>query len=219
VDEKTAQPKDKEQESVVKTTTEEASPSPPLTSEPAKAPAETKTEEDLKVPEVDKDAPLKIEEQPVEEEMTKPNTKLFIVGIVILIITVIISVSILVLSLRTKPSKETTEEATVIPEEVQTEEEPTLDRAGITFEVLNGSGITGLAKKGADKLEALGYKIGTTGNADEVTENELYLSADLMELDDLILADLNSDFGIDSVTGQIEDATSSAKLIIGEELP
>jgi hypothetical protein len=42
---------------------------------------------------------------------------------------------------------------------------PELDRSEITIDVLNGSGITGKAGETAEKLETLGYTIGTIGNA------------------------------------------------------
>jgi hypothetical protein len=68
-----------------------------------KKPAQPQPPQDrnLEVPVFDPDAPLKIEEQMVEEPPEKPDVRLFVAGIVILIITVVISASILFFSLRT----------------------------------------------------------------------------------------------------------------------
>jgi hypothetical protein len=183
-----------------------------------KNPAKPQQSQDknLDVPSISPDAPLKIEEELVEEPPEKPDVRLFVAGIVILIITIVISASILIFSLRTGPEEEVSEVATV-SEEAKTEEETTLSRAEIIFEVLNGSGITGLAQKGADKLETLGYQIGKVGNASSVTENELYLSEDIMDKSSLILKDLKTDFNISSVSGELKEASSSARIILGEE--
>lgn len=41
-----------------------------------------------------------------------------------------------------------------------------LDRGKLTIEVLNGSGVAGAGSKAANELKDLGYKISSTGNAD-----------------------------------------------------
>ena len=45
--------------------------------------------------------------------------------------------------------------------------QPVLNRSNWSLEILNGSGVTGAAKKIADKIQALGYPVVKTGNADK----------------------------------------------------
>lgn len=94
-----------------------------------------------------------------------------------------------------------------------------LNRADWSFEVLNGSGITGEAKKVAETLTKLGYTVVKTGNADKsnYTENELFVRADKSQDADLVLSDLKADFNIASISGTLTDGTASARLIIGKE--
>ncbi len=94
-----------------------------------------------------------------------------------------------------------------------------LNRADWSFEVLNGSGITGEAKKVAETLTKLGYAVVKTGNADQsnYTENKLFVRADKNQDADLVLPDLKSDFNIASVSGELTEGTASARLIIGKK--
>lgn len=79
-----------------------------------------------------------------------------------------------------------------------------LDRSDLTVNVLNGSGVAGAARKVADELEALGYTIGTVGNADnsdyaetviEVSNaNSKYLSLLEKDLDDYTIGDTSTSY-------------------------
>lgn len=93
-----------------------------------------------------------------------------------------------------------------------------LNRADWSFEVLNGSGIAGEAKKTADKLTSLGYVVVKTGNADKDTyiENALFVRAGKESDADLLLADLKTNFSIASISGTLTEGTASARLIIGK---
>lgn len=88
------------------------------------------------------------------------------------------------------------------------------------FEVLNGSGVSGLAKKLADKLIALGYQVYKTGNADkqsyEVTQ--IQVRKDLLEKVNLVVADLKDAVKIASMAGELKEGTASARIIIGKDL-
>ncbi len=93
----------------------------------------------------------------------------------------------------------------------------TLNRGEWTFEVLNGSQVTGEAKKVATQLTKMGYTVVKTGNADKstYTKDELFIRAEKGDEADLVLADLKSDFKIASISGVLKEGTASARLIIG----
>lgn len=115
----------------------------------------------------------------------------------------------------------TSQSANVNPSSLQTSTpEPTrsLNRENWSFEVLNGSGVTGVAKKAVGVLTSLGYTVIKTGNADKstYTQNQLYVRDESSDQIDLLLADLKTDFNIASVSGQLKEGTASARLIIGK---
>lgn len=94
-----------------------------------------------------------------------------------------------------------------------------LERSGVSFEVLNGSGVTGAAKKLADQLKELGYEVLKTANADKdiYTQNQIFVRAGLKEKIDLLIADLKDVIKIASVAGELEEGTASARIIIGKD--
>ena len=91
-----------------------------------------------------------------------------------------------------------------------------LNRKNWSFEVLNGSGVAGVAKKASDKLEELGYKVLKTGNAEEnVSSTQLFVAKDKSEDEvKLLINDLKSDFGKLTVTGTLSDSEASVRLIL-----
>lgn len=95
-----------------------------------------------------------------------------------------------------------------------------LDRSQWSLEVLNGSGIAGEAKRLADKLIELGYPVVKTGNADKSTyETTQFLVKEEMQADvDLMVADIKDIIKIASMSGQLEDSTASARIIIGKNI-
>lgn len=94
----------------------------------------------------------------------------------------------------------------------------TLNRSEWSFEVLNGSGVTGAAKKLADSLKALGYQVVRVANADkDYTKNEFFVQEDLMVNIDPIVADIKDIIKIASISGKLKDSTASARIIIGKE--
>lgn len=103
--------------------------------------------------------------------------------------------------------------------------EPTLIRSEWSFEVLNGSGVTGQAKKIADEIKALGYEVVKTGNADKSSyaSTQILAKKELLEGGvsgtkiDLVIADLKDVIKIASVAGELTEGTASARIIIGKD--
>lgn len=109
------------------------------------------------------------------------------------------------------------------PEPSVVESTPTpapLVRSEWSFEVLNGSGVTGLAKTIADKLTALGYSVVKTGNADNSNyqTTQIFVKSDLKDKVDLVIEDLRDTVKIASVGGELKDSTASARIIIGKDI-
>lgn len=192
------------------------------TDEPKKEEAKT-----ADVPSIAKDAPLKIDsaEQSSEEEeepkLEKSNKKIFIVGIIITILVILVATVFGFYFLKQGSNQESAKE-----EKAETTPTPTpkpkisIDRAEWSLEVLNGTATPGLAKDLADKLEALGYEIVLTGNADNKDyENSqiLVTSEKDSEEIDLLLKDIKSEIDISSSSGDLEDSTASARIIIGSD--
>lgn len=97
---------------------------------------------------------------------------------------------------------------------------PQLIRSDWSFEVLNGSGVTGLAKKIADQLKEMGYQVIKIGNADKNDYPKTLISVreDLVDKIDLVIADLKDVIKIASVAGNLEEGTVSARIILGKDL-
>lgn len=95
----------------------------------------------------------------------------------------------------------------------------TLNKSDWSFEVLNGSGESGLAKKIGDKIKELGYMVVKVGNADNqsLQKNQILVKKELLEKVDLVIADLKDIIKIASFGGELKDATASARIIIGKD--
>lgn len=175
------------------------------------------------VPAIDKNAPLKIDATEVKGEeapIEKSGKKLYIVGGIVLGL-IVVGVLGFIFLLAANTSKENLAIAPVIQEAVvsPTPAAPVLVRSEWTFEVLNGSGTAGVAKKAADKLETLGYKVVSIDNADRQTYkgNGLFVSQEMQSKVDLLVADLKNTLTIATVAGVLKDSTVSARVIIGRE--
>lgn len=94
-----------------------------------------------------------------------------------------------------------------------------LIRSDWSLEVLNGSGVSGQAKKLADKLRELGYAVVKTGNADKDTYeiSEILVKSDLQDKLDTVIVDLKDTIKIASIGGELKDSTASAQIIIGKD--
>lgn len=97
--------------------------------------------------------------------------------------------------------------------------QPVRNRSDWSFEVLNGTGVTGEAKKIADKLKEQGYTVVKTGNTDKSNYSKTEMSAkkELLEKINLVIADLKDVIMIASVAGELTEGTASARIIIGKD--
>ena len=102
---------------------------------------------------------------------------------------------------------------------------PVFNRSDWSFEVLNGTGVTGEAKKVAEKIQALGYSVVKIGNADggasgtksNYETTQISVKKDLLEKTDLVVTDLKDAIKIASVAGELTEGTASARIIIGKD--
>jgi hypothetical protein len=114
-----------------------------------------------------------------------------------------------------KAPKPVTQKATVTPTATPT---PAFTRAAITFEVVNASGVSGAATKGAATLTQAGYTVVSVGNGKKQATSSLLLIGSLTSVEvSEILADVNSLFSISSSSGDLTDSTASARIILGSK--
>ena len=150
----------------------------------------------------------------------KGGMKKFIIWLVILAILALgigwLATSKLFKSSPNEEVKITEQQTTPTPTPVVEEK---LERSEWSLEVLNGSGVSGLAKKVADGLTGLGYQVVKVGNADKqtYTQSQIFVKDELKGKIDKVVADIKDIVKISSVSGQVEDSTASARIIIGKE--
>jgi hypothetical protein len=118
------------------------------------------------------------------------------------------------------PSEETKETPTPTSKAANPVDQSTgLDRSTISVEVQNGSGETGVAGKGADTLKGFGYKISSTGNADNFDYQGVTVKVKSTKANFLALLkkDLGFSYTVESATADLSsDSTSDALVIIGK---
>lgn len=148
-------------------------------------------------------------------ERKKSKKALFSLILVVIVLTV---VGAFIFNKKSSKQTEPTPSPTSIPTPTQTPK-PAFDKADWSLEVLNGSGVTGAAKKIADKLKEMGYQIVKTGNADKDSyeKTQILVKSDLKEKLDLLIADLKDVIKIASVGGELKDSTASARIILGKD--
>ena len=96
---------------------------------------------------------------------------------------------------------------------------PVFERKDFKIQVLNGSGVAGLAGKAKVKLEALGYPEVTVGNADskDYTETQVAIKKSKAGFIAEIKKDL-SDYTLAQDTGTVtEDSEFDVEIILGSE--
>lgn len=160
--------------------------------------------------------------QPAKEQTEEPparSHKKFLLFLVLLfVIAFLIGAAGFFLTDFTKK-----QEPAISEKQEEMKAEPTkepVDRSAISFEVLNGSGLTGAAARASAKLEDLGYTVVKTGNADKQTYQTsiLFVSEDVTDGEkEQLLSDLTESFRIASISGKLTDSTASARLILGKE--
>jgi hypothetical protein len=175
------------------------------------------------IPTIDKNAPLRIdqiEEGDENEPQDKSNRKLYFLGGVVLVLIILGVGGFIFLFINNSSDRESAV-APVAQESTQASPSATLPilvRSEWSFEVLNGSGIPGAAKKAAGEMIALGYEVVQTGNADQIYEtNELFVSPEMKNETDLLIADLKDIVKISTVAGVLKNSTASARIIIGKQ--
>lgn len=162
--------------------------------------------------------------QEIVDENPPPGssgTNFFVVGSIIMGILVLIGGVFLFLNLKSfVPSEKETITATPAPTAKKEEPTPALVRSDWTFEVLNGSGVSGAAKKAADLLEEKGYTVIETGNADKSTyeTTQLFVAESLRDKASLLLDDLKGDLQVTTISGTLKESNSkvTAQIIIGK---
>ena len=113
------------------------------------------------------------------------------------------------------PVVEATPSPTAVPTPIPTPEP--LEKANVIIEVLNGSGVSGLAGKTAKIFEDLGYIIDGVGNGDDVDVTEVYIKE--AEEGSLwqALDDIEDKLSVSSVSGYLdEDEDVMIRIILGE---
>jgi hypothetical protein len=144
----------------------------------------------------------------------RKNHVVFILGIVFAIALIAGAVGVFVVYLgSSKAPKQISQKASVTPTPTPT---PEFVRSRISFEVINASGVSGAATKGAGTLTKAGYTVLSVGNGGKQATSSILLAGSLTSTEvSEILADMNSLFSVSSPSGDLNGTTASARLILG----
>lgn len=149
------------------------------------------------------------------------NQRLLVLGIVVG--AAIILTTATLFFLRTRVELQDFNEQEVIEEEstpAPTAEPIVVDILSveeITLEILNGSGITGLAGDTADEFADLGYSDVEIGNADEQEETVIIASNDYSEEElENLLDDTRRRLGVNEIS-EFSDLNTVARIILGSD--
>ena len=158
----------------------------------------------------------------LEEEASslgKKNKNFFKPGIIILVIILIVTGVLFFFLFNSNSKKAPIETKKTTIEPTKAPEKTEINRSEWTLEVLNGSGVVGVAAKAAAKLTEQGYTVIKTGNANnqDYKKSELFVSENMQSKAQLIIDDLKSDYGFSSVSGILSNSTASARIILGAE--
>lgn len=88
-------------------------------------------------------------------------------------------------------------------------------RKGLTISVLNGSGVSGAAKKAADYLTGLGYTVSSTGNADSdsYTNVSIQMKKSQSKLLPTLKSDLAKQYTIGSTSATLSDSSATDAIV------
>lgn len=95
-----------------------------------------------------------------------------------------------------------------------------LNRADITIEVLNGSGVAGEAAKMREFLEGKGYDVGRAGNANKTdyVETEIHVKSDKEQYLSLLQGDIGEGYTVGSSAADLSAGSDyDAQVIVGKE--
>lgn len=118
------------------------------------------------------------------------------------------------------PTKEPTKTPTPKPTINPIDKASGLNRSKLSVHVLNGSGITGAARKAADSLEGLGYNIIQIGNADSSTYEKTIIQIKSAKDNylDLLKKDLSSSYSLGTASADLSDSERpDVIVIVGKE--
>jgi len=193
--------------------TEEAT----LIKEPAEKAVEKAGDEAKKEEEKPKESSWDLEEE--ASSLGKKNKNFFKLGIIILVIILIVTGVLFFFLFNSNSKKAPIETKKTTIEPTKAPEKTEINRSEWTLEVLNGSGVVGVAAKAAAKLTEQGYTVIKTGNANnqDYKKSELFVSENMQSKAQLIIDDLKSDYGFSSVSGILSNSTASARIILGAE--
>lgn len=171
------------------------------------------------IPTADVNAPLAFdtfEQQSGEPPIERQNKILFAASTALLLIIAVVSAGVLVTF-----QKNAGQEASPTPlptQPVLPTATPAFSRTLWNLEVQNGSGIAGSAAKAAQKLTDIGYQVVTIGNADKTGYKNfnVYITASLKSYQSELLKDLATLFPTATYSGELNGATTSARIIVGK---
>ncbi|HJX01702.1 MAG TPA: LytR C-terminal domain-containing protein [Candidatus Humimicrobiaceae bacterium] len=166
-----------------------------------------------------------------EIPLEKSNKNIYLLGLIILVLVSIFTATIFFL--RTKVPAEKSEEVALEVEEstateqeasdtetgtneVTVEEDQQLGRSDISVEILNGSGVSGLAGVKKEIFSDLGYNVVKIGNSAVTEGNKVYLQVDLEDKVDVLMDDLKEELDIASISGVIDGEEINARIILGK---
>ncbi|GEM_PF-6361892 len=179
--------------------------------------------EEKDVPVSDKNAKLKFEDEGdnINKQEEKSAKKLIFLGAFGFLLTIAVLAVFSFLFIKSKPEEQIALDASqpAIIKTADASPKAVLDKDGLSFEVLNGSGVAGAAKIAAIQVDELGYKVIKTGNADkqDYEKTALLVSKEFTDKEKLILEDLKGTFASIELVGELKDSTASARIIIGKD--
>jgi len=113
-------------------------------------------------------------------------------------------------------SEEQTVQEPVVEDEIEVTETEQLERNEISLEILNGSGVAGLAAETMVAFESLGYEEISVGNAEAVLGNELYVRSGYEDKIEVLMDDVLDELEIATISGELEDdGEIIARIVLG----
>lgn len=93
-----------------------------------------------------------------------------------------------------------------------------LDRADLTIEIQNGSGVAGAATKASTTLKDLGYDVLSTGNADnfDYESTVIKVKSSKKNFLELLKKDLSDDYTIDETSSSLTGSEADAVVVVGK---
>ena len=119
----------------------------------------------------------------------------------------------------TTPGKTTPTPIKSGPTPTGTAKSGTTSREDLSIEIQNGSGIKGAAGQASTLLKGLGYKVLSTGNADnyDYAQTVIKVKAEKKEFLTQLKLDLGTQYKIESATSDLTGSTADAVVIVGKE--